>query len=319
MKWITVTRKSPCPICKKPDWCGVSDDGRMCICMRAQNDAPTKNGGFLWVYEHGRWDEPSRRAQTPFNGASRQGGYTLPLPPPKAPQNAPKWARSRLPAKEVVQFIQKDMETIHDWDYGVREICGEDGFFECGTACSFGMYESKSHPYCVGIPMRDAGGEIVGVRFRNTLTKAKSSLLGGRDGLFFAPIIFKRKVDTLLIVEGATDAIALASLGFDVVGRSSCSTGKDLIRELLNIVKPRNLVYVADVDHAKQIAGRLREAGREGVMKLAKEIKRPHKIIHPPNAKDIREYILAQRARGAKTPQIYASIARLIKDSTLRL
>lgn len=316
MKWHKVSKAHPCPICKKPDWCGVNDDGTMRICMRAPNGHPSKNGGYLYVWENGRWDEPAQRA---FLGVPPFRTGKVSPPPPLPPKTAPKWAHKRLSTKEVTDFILGDMQVHLRWDFGVKDICGEDSDFECGTACAFGMYESKSHPHCVAIPMRNAAGDPVGIRFRHTLTKAKTSLKNGSDGLFFAPILFKRKVDTLIIVEGATDAIALAAVGFDVVGRSSCATGTNAIRELLSIVKPRNLVYVADNDHAKEIAGRMREAGREGAQKLAKEIKHPYKMISPLNAKDIREYILNMRAKGAETGQIRDAIARMIKDSRIKL
>lgn len=312
MKWITVSKKSPCPICKKPDWCGVSEDGTKAICMRASNSTPTKNGGFLWVWENGRWDEPQKR---PLGAFLPPRGHNLPPPPLKPPRIAPKWGHRRLSAKEVREFILGDMVIRPDWAFGVADICGDDSDIECGTACALGMYESKTKQHCVGIPMRDAMGQPVGIRFRHTLTKKKSSLFGGSDGLFYSQLILKRKVKTLYIVEGATDAIALASLGFDVVGRSSCATGTELIRDLLRRIKPTELVYVSDNDHAKEIAGRLREAGREGAIKLAKDIGMSYKLISPISAKDIREYILNQRKKGFTSDQISSLILTMVKDA----
>lgn len=44
-----VTRSKPCPICEKPDWCSVSDNGEVVICMRVADGAKkaTANGGWL--------------------------------------------------------------------------------------------------------------------------------------------------------------------------------------------------------------------------------------------------------------------------------
>ena len=36
MSWSTVTRESPCPVCRKFDWCGTSADGAV-RCMRVQD------------------------------------------------------------------------------------------------------------------------------------------------------------------------------------------------------------------------------------------------------------------------------------------
>jgi DNA primase len=49
--FIRVTRQKPCPICKRPDWCSVDDDGSIIICMRVSNGSvsETKNGGYLHV------------------------------------------------------------------------------------------------------------------------------------------------------------------------------------------------------------------------------------------------------------------------------
>lgn len=312
-KWRSVTNSNPCPICHKPDWCGRSEDGFAVICMRAENDYPTKNGGYLYVFREGAWRTPEKRL---FDG-----GMVKVLPPlPKAPKIAPKWAnqRRRLTTEDVSSFIAGDTRLDGSESFGVREICGEDGFVELCTAWSFGLYESKSHPNCAGIIMRNAGGDAVGVRFRNVLTKAKTSLYGGSDGLFFDWTIFKRKVSRLFVVEGASDAICLASLGFDVVGRSSCSTGSEMIRQLINIINPRDIVYVSDNDNAKIIAGRLREAGRDGAIKLAKAVGKPFKLISPLNCKDIRDYILNLRNNGSETPQICACIMQMVNDALIR-
>jgi len=42
-----VTKKSPCPVCKHPDYCGVFQDGSHAICMRIRSDKRTRNGGYI--------------------------------------------------------------------------------------------------------------------------------------------------------------------------------------------------------------------------------------------------------------------------------
>src|SRR5262249_26229692 len=37
--WNPVSAQSPCPICKHPDWCQVSKDGAVCMCMRIAEGA----------------------------------------------------------------------------------------------------------------------------------------------------------------------------------------------------------------------------------------------------------------------------------------
>ncbi|MDQ3684679.1 MAG: DUF3854 domain-containing protein [Acidobacteriota bacterium] len=44
---VRVTRKHPCPVCGRGDWCSVSLDGERAICMRVAGDRRTRNGGHL--------------------------------------------------------------------------------------------------------------------------------------------------------------------------------------------------------------------------------------------------------------------------------
>src|SRR5262245_12041911 len=52
-KLVRVKRGRPCPICEKTDWCSVSEDGEMAICMRVQSEHETRNGGYLHILEDG--------------------------------------------------------------------------------------------------------------------------------------------------------------------------------------------------------------------------------------------------------------------------
>lgn len=45
--WIRVSPGRPCPICDKPDWCGISSDGSVVRCMREQSDHPSGDG---WIH-----------------------------------------------------------------------------------------------------------------------------------------------------------------------------------------------------------------------------------------------------------------------------
>ena len=62
-KWVRVSKESPCPICKEPDWCSVSADGSVAKCMRVEEGSfkrkADKNGAayFLHRLENGRQAE----------------------------------------------------------------------------------------------------------------------------------------------------------------------------------------------------------------------------------------------------------------------
>lgn len=60
-KWNRVSRKRPCEVCRKPDWCTWSDDGANC-CMRVQSDTPMRNGGWLHRDQVQSYVAPIRKA-----------------------------------------------------------------------------------------------------------------------------------------------------------------------------------------------------------------------------------------------------------------
>jgi hypothetical protein len=45
--WNRVTRRAPCPICHKHDWCTVSADAAVACCMRVASSHQLKNGGWF--------------------------------------------------------------------------------------------------------------------------------------------------------------------------------------------------------------------------------------------------------------------------------
>ena len=47
--WHNVSKREPCPICHKPDWCTVSNDGMMCVCRRVESPHPAKSG-MGWIH-----------------------------------------------------------------------------------------------------------------------------------------------------------------------------------------------------------------------------------------------------------------------------
>ena len=52
--WHDVSRGQPCPICGKPDWCSISDDGAVAMCRRLDTGEGQPHidraGSDFWVY-----------------------------------------------------------------------------------------------------------------------------------------------------------------------------------------------------------------------------------------------------------------------------
>ncbi len=48
--FVRVSRRNPCPVCGKPDWCLLSRDGKAVICSRIESDKPVGNKGAGWLH-----------------------------------------------------------------------------------------------------------------------------------------------------------------------------------------------------------------------------------------------------------------------------
>ena len=75
-KMQRVTKQAPCPVCGKPDWCGVARNGTFAVCMRVSEGAikATRNGGYLHALldKAERSWQPRVRVLERFNPLNRQ-------------------------------------------------------------------------------------------------------------------------------------------------------------------------------------------------------------------------------------------------------
>lgn len=51
VRWRRTTRKNPCPICSKPDWCEITDDGALAHCMRVPSSRPAQHRMGGWYHD----------------------------------------------------------------------------------------------------------------------------------------------------------------------------------------------------------------------------------------------------------------------------
>jgi hypothetical protein len=183
--WHRVSRQHLCVVCGKADWCGYDDEGAAC-CMRITSDRPARNGG--WIH----------------NGTGR------PAPPlPRRPLasyeppdfNAALWWRT---TRRVLNF-----ESLNEW--GERLSIPPSFLMYMGATTACGM---------LCFPMRDGDGKVCGIRTRDPDGK-KRAITGSRAGVFI-PGVHDAKRETV-ICEGPTDAAAAMALGFEPIGRPSCT------------------------------------------------------------------------------------------------
>jgi len=149
--------------------------------------------------------------------------------------------------------------------------------------------------HAVAIPMRNAWGEVTGIRYRSLETGAKWAKRGSKDGLFFDPEFIPWDPEELVVCEGPTDCAAAMACGFWAVGRSSCGTGRDAIRELIRRKGARRVTIVADDDKPKpKPGGGTWRPGLDGAERLAKGLGCAYRIVLPPAGfKDLRDWYRA--------------------------
>ena len=253
-EWVRVTSRTPCFVCGKVDWCGTTADGSAACCMRVESSKRLRNGGWL----HRLRDDAilmapyrTRRVAVELPDCGRDFG--------------------ELAAVFATRIRREQLESLAN-ALGVSERSLRRlgvGF----DACAFTF------------PMRDGGGIVVGIR-RRFQDGTKRAICGSRNGMFVPSEL--SGTESLLICEGESDTAALLTLGFNCVGRPSCTGG---VRMLCELAPGRDVVVVADGDMP----------GQRGARSLASVLRMycpSVRIIEPPgNIKDARAWLRAGGTR----------------------
>ena len=257
--WLRVTKKHPCPVCGKHDWCGATADGAFACCMRVKSDRPTRNGG--WLY---------RLADS----APRQVPH-LHMPPPRAPlPRTTDWIA-------LLRRFERDTRTAEVERLAASLGVSPDSLRRLGIAWA-APHRAWAFPMC------DAQHETVGVRLQAESGR-KWAVRGSHNGLFWPEHLGSG--GPLLLCEGPTDVAALLDLGYDAIGRPSCAGAVEIVIEVVRVLNRCEVVIVADtdgpgIDGADRLAQALTEAGR-----------RP-KVIRPLQGKDARAWLQAGATRA---------------------
>lgn len=213
--WHNVSRNDPCPICHKPDWCSVANDGRVCVCRRIESAHPTKSG-YGWIH-------------------SLENQNAIPLGVSRA-----------ATACRQHNFTTPDFAALHGTFSNDRAALARFAA-ELGVSTdALAALDVRHWPAknCLSFPMRDLTGRITGLRYRHVATGRKWSAKGSHDGLFYATL----PTENLVITEGPTDTAAALSLGLNAVGRSSCLAGTELLVKLVRSRGFPSVTIIADGD-----------------------------------------------------------------------
>lgn len=260
-KWYRVTRKRPCAICGRPDWCGYTDGAG--LCMRVESEKQTKNGGWLHKTED-RYIPP-----TPFRKAIED-------PPLDAQGIWQRWF-------DRTDYHKVDaLGTSLGVDTDALRVIG------CAWADREWQLDLEKRPWASpgwAFPMRNGKDEVIGIRIRTAA--GKWAVKGSRSGLFLPteyPFEFE---GTLWILEGPTDLAAALTMGLYSIGRPSCQGQEEMVLSVIRSVKARRVVIITDNDQPDKF-GRI--AGLDGPKKLQDMLPVPHCMYIPPT-KDIREFL----------------------------
>jgi len=156
----------------------------------------------------------------------------------------------------------------------MREALASELGLRHDSLIALGVGYSREHE-AYTFPMRMANSKICGIRLRG-FDGSKRAVKGSRAGLFI-PRQTQRM--NLWICEGPTDTAALHGLGLCVIGRDSCTGGREDIALYIKRHHPTNIVIVADHD----------EPGQRGAAKLREYLGRG-RVVTPPCG-DVREWV----------------------------
>jgi len=294
--WRRVSKRQPCPVCGKPDWCAVATDGTAALCQRVESSKRIGDGGWLHRLQNSS-GQPRQRVRTVRVGRASTPSADL--------------ARlaERCRAAVDAEHLQRLARTL---GLSTRSLSRLDiGWVTApelerlGTTCR--------GTGCWTFPMRDAAGAVLGIRLRAP-GGCKYAIAGSCEGLF-VPADWAGD-DVLLICEGPTDTAALLDVGFgNVVGRPSCTGGTRLLGELVRLRQPPEAVIVSDAD-AHGVGQRGADALAARLVAYAPAVR----VIQPPEGvKDARSWLQAGGTRRDVQQVIDAAAVRRLRIRTRRV
>jgi len=280
-EFTRVSGSRRCPVCDRLDWCLIErgDHPRKVVCARVESPRPWGEAGWLHILrDDGAW-RTMRRVRTVF-------APSMPVPLDLQTCTVQYQEAVDPPSlNRLARVLGVTANSLRRLDIGWS-----------GRAWTF--------------PMRNAAGIVTGVRLRFP-DGTKMAVKGGKEGLFVPRGLGAGA--RLLIAEGPTDTAALLDLGFDAIGRPSCTGGTRVIVRWVQQHLPTSIVICGDADGA----------GIRGASSLASALSvycRSVCIITPPHPhKDAREWLAAGATPGEVIAAVEMAPNRAITFTTRRV
>lgn len=146
---------------------------------------------------------------------------------------------------------------------------------------------------CWTFPECDAAGQVIGLNRRYVADGSKKAMAGSTRGLTI-PAGWKLSTGPVLLVEGASDVLALSQCGIAAIGRPSNTGGAEQLAKLLDDIDADRPIYLLGENDQKDSG---QWPGREGVERvgprLATTLGQIVRTAFPPHDhKDCREWVL---------------------------
>lgn len=276
-KWMRCSKRHPCPVCGKHDWCCWLSTGEVFWCMRVSDAAvPGFERGKTHVAGGTAWRptvEPPPRLATVRDDADVVRDTS----------------RIRWSLIQADCMNEMTEDALEDAATFLRIPVSALQAFDIGWSAHWKAWT---------FPMRHpVTKKIVGIRTR-TPSGRKFALTGSKQGYFMCTYL--RPQPRVYLVEGPTDAAAMHSLGLEAIGRASCLHVSHSLREAL---AGRTVLVVADND----------EPGRRGASRAVEYLDRSKATVIAPPAgfKDMRAWI----ANGANRQDVETIAREAIDDA----
>jgi replicative DNA helicase len=278
-KWHNASRKSPCPICEKPDWCSIADDGKKAACRRQSRhhlfgegrQSTDKAGQVIYLFNLNGEDHSNGHTNGHTNGHHSQNGTAKDDWATKAEQYADRLTQDRR--GRLADVLGVPVKSLDALPVGYGDDHGGEFF-------TFPEVDGTEYP--VGITRRycDSGD--------------KKAMKGARRGLT-VPVGWRARTEgPVLVPEGASCTLALWAAGRCAIGRPSCTGGVEYLAQLLATVPTdRQIVIIGENDRKADGQWPGRDGARQTAAQLSKLLNRQVAVAMVPEGfKDAREWLL---------------------------
>lgn len=272
--WKRVSKRSPCPICGKPDNCTVSTDGGAAWCGRVSDGSIKQNAGGQFLH----WITDGQQV------TYQHPNYRKPKPKPSI-----NWAEV---ADHMAAGADHQVERL-------AELLGVPAWSLDDLGVGHGELNGRT---CWSFPERNADGQVIGISRRLEVPTAdgKNKLFsrGGSRGLSYAAG-WSSGPGPVLLVEGGSDTATGISLGLSVIGRPSNRGGVELLAEMLKHTD-RDIIVLGERDEKPDGRWPGQDGARATAKRLAALLGRSVSWSLPPEgSKDLRTWVQSEAPAAA--------------------